>query len=210
MIRRITDIADLAQGTAHLAAVCPIWARVLPSLEPLPMRLRPDGFPAILNAVVSQQLSVSAADAILTRLRAAKLDSVAAIAGASDDALRACGLSGPKIRYLRGIAAAEPDWAALRTMSDEDVAETLVALPGIGRWTADIYLQFALGRPDAFAAGDLALQESARLLYDLPERPKPATLATLAEPWRPWRSVAAQALWAYYHVAKSRKGITDA
>ncbi len=210
MIARLATPDDLARGTAHLAAVCPVWARVLPTLEPLPMRLRPDGFPAILNAIVSQQLSVSAADAILTRLRTAELVSPAAILDSTDDALRGCGLSGPKIRYLRGIAAAGLDWAALRDMPDEAVADTLVALPGIGRWTADIYLQFALGRPDAFAAGDLALQEAARLLYDLPARPTPKALAALAEPWRPWRSVAAQALWAYYHVAKSRKGITDA
>lgn len=210
MIGRITTPGDLARGTAHLAAVCPVWARVLPSLGPLPMRLRPDGFPAILSAIVSQQLSVSAADSILTRLRAAGLDTAAAIAAASDDALRGCGLSGPKIRYLRGIAMAEPDWTALRNLPDDEVAQTLVALPGIGRWTADIYLQFALGRPDAFAVGDLALQEAARLLYELPARPGPAALAALAEPWRPWRSVAAQALWAYYHVVKARKGITDA
>ena len=80
-------------------------------------------------------------------------------------------------------------------------------MPGIGRWTAEIYLKFALGRPDVFAAGDLALAESARLLYGLPERPGPAALIALAEPWRPWRAVAARALWAYYHVAKGREGV---
>ena len=105
------------------------------------------------------------------------------------------------------IAAAAPDWAALRTLPDEDVTQTLVALPGIGRWTAEIYLKFALGRADAFAAGDLALQEAARMMFDLPARPTPAALIAMAEPWRPWRSVAARALWAYYGTAKGREGV---
>ena len=79
----------------------------------------------------------------------------------------------------------------------QKIRETLVALPGVGRWTAEIYLMFALGRADAFAPDDLALQEAARLLYGLPERPRGRALAALAEPWRPWRSVAARALWAW-------------
>ena len=103
--------------------------------------------------------------------------------------------------------SAAPDWAALRTLPDEDVTQTLVALPGIGRWTAEIYLKFALGRADAFAAGDLALQEAARMMFDLPARPTPAALIEMAEPWRPWRSVAARALWAYYGTAKGREGV---
>lgn len=206
-MRLIESAADLDEGMAHLAAVCPAWARVLPELGPLPLRRRSDGFPAILDAIVSQQLSTHAADAIAARLAAGGLATAPAIAAASDDQLRGCGLSGQKIRYLRGIAAAEPDWNRLRALPDEEVAATLVALPGIGRWTADIYLLFALGRADAFAPGDLALQESARLLYDLPARPSAAALSGLAAPWRPWRAVAARALWAYYRVAKGRQGI---
>ena len=119
----------------------------------------------------------------------------------------AAGLSRAEARYLRGIAEARVDWAALRNLPDDQAIANLTALPGIGRWTAEIYLKFALGRPDVFAAGDLALAESARLLYGLPERPGPAALIALAEPWRPWRAVAARALWAYYHVAKGREGV---
>jgi len=206
-MRLIETGADLAEGCAHLAAVCPVWAAVLPALCPLPLRRRADGFPAILDAVVSQQLSVAAADAILARLQAAGLAAPAAILAADDAAMRACGLSGPKIRSLRGIAAAGLDWVALRDLPDEEVAARLVALPGIGRWTADIYLNFALGRADAFASGDLALQEAARLLYGLDRRPSPRALEAMAEPWRPWRSVAARALWAYYRSAKEREGV---
>ena len=103
------------------------------------------------------------------------------------------GLSRPKARYLRGIAAAGLDWDGLRALPDDQAIAALVALPGIGVWTAEIYLKFALGRADAFAAGDLALQEAARILYGLDARPTPAALIEMAEPWRPWRSVAAGA-----------------
>lgn len=203
----IRDAADLAMGAAHLARVCPVWARVLPELGPLPLRRWEEGFPSIRDAVVSQQISTQAAGAILARLAAAGLSDEAAIRAADVDALRAAGLSRPKARYLRGIAEARVDWAALRNLPDDQAIANLTALPGIGRWTAEIYLKFALGRPDVFAAGDLALAESARLLYGLPERPGPAALIALAEPWRPWRAVAARALWAYYHVAKGREGV---
>lgn len=206
-LRVIDADADIQEGLAHLAATDPVWAAVLPEIGPLPLRRREDGFAAILGAVVSQQLSTHAADAIARKLQAAGLTDPVAIAAASDEALRACGLSAQKIRYLRGIAAASPDWAALRAMPDDEVLDTLVALPGIGRGTAEIYLKFALGRADAFAAGDLALQEAARILYGLDARPTPAALIEMAEPWRPWRSVAARALWAYYRIAKGREGV---
>lgn len=206
-MREIRAPADLAEGAAHLARVCPVWARVLPGLGPLPLRRRPDGFAAILDAVVAQQLSTGAAGAIAARMAQAGVTGEAAILAATDEDLRALGLSRPKIRYLRGIAAAGIDWAGLRALPDDEVIARLTALPGIGRWTAEIYLKFALGRADAFAAGDLALAEAARLLYGLPDRPGPAALTALAEPWRPWRAVAARALWAYYRQARGREGI---
>ena len=92
-------------------------------------------------------------------------------------------------------------------MPDAQVVATLTAVPGIGTWTAEIYAMFALGRADVFAPGDLALQEGARLLFDLPERPRERDLRTLALRWSPWRAVAARLLWAYYRVAKQREGI---
>ncbi|MFV0300927.1 MAG: DNA-3-methyladenine glycosylase family protein, partial [Paracoccus sp. (in: a-proteobacteria)] len=183
-MRLIETAEDLAEGSAHLARVCPVWARVLPELGPLPLRRRADGFAAICDAIVSQQISTHAAAAIAGRMAEAGLTGAEAIAAADDAALQGAGLSRPKIRYLRGIAQAGIDWPALRELPDEAVIAALVALPGIGRWTAEIYLKFALGRADAFAAGDLALQEAAKLLYDLPERPTPARLTDLAEPWR--------------------------
>lgn len=206
--RLIETPDDLAEGIAHLARVCPVWARTLPELGPLPMRRRPDGFEAIASAVVGQQISIAAAAAIWQRMEDAGLLTADAIAAASDDELRAAGLSRPKARYLKAIAIAGPDWQGLREMPDDQAIAALVALPGIGIWTAEIYLKFALGRADVIAAGDLALQEAARMMYDLPDRPSPAALRQLAEPWRPWRAVAARGLWAYYRHAKGREGIT--
>ena len=206
--RLIETEADLAKGMAHLVAVCPIWARVAPQIGPLPLRRRSDGFEAIASAIVAQQISVAAADAIWARMKAAGLLTEDAIATADEDTLRAAGLSRPKARYLKGIAAAGLDWQGLRTMPDDNVIAALVALPGIGVWTAEIYLKFALGRADVFAAGDLALQESARIMYGLDARPGPAALRQMAEPWRPWRAVAARGLWAYYRLAKGREGVT--
>lgn len=206
-MRLIETEADLAEGCAHLSRVCPVWARALPQIGPLPLRRRADGFGAIRDAVIGQQISVAAAAAISARMTTAGLTDEATIAAASGEDLRAAGLSRPKVRYLQAIAGAGIDWAGLRGLPDDQVIATLTALPGIGLWTAEIYLKFALGRPDVLAGADLALQEAARQMYDLPARPGPAALKALAEPWRPWRAVAARGLWAYYRQVKSREGI---
>lgn len=205
--RLIETDADLIEGAAHLAQVCPVWARVLPQLGPLPLRRRPDGFAAIANAIVGQQISIAAAGSIWARMEAAGLTDQRAVAAADPQSLRAAGLSRPKIRYLQGIASAGLDWEGLRDLPDGEAIEILVAQPGIGVWTAEIYLKFALGRPDVLAAGDLALQEAARIMYRLEARPDPAALRELAAPWRPWRAVAARGLWAYYRLVKEREGI---
>lgn len=205
--RVIETEADLAEGAEYLASSCPVWARVLPRLGPLPLRRRADGFEAIAGAIVSQQISVAAAASIWERMAAAGLTSTEGIIAASEEDLRAVGLSRPKIRYIRGIAEAGLDWHGLRSMPDEEALATLVALPGIGAWTAEVYLMFALGRADVFAAGDLALQEAAKTLYDLEKRPTAATLRGMAERWSPWRAVAARGLWAYYRQVKGREGI---
>jgi DNA-3-methyladenine glycosylase II len=197
----------VAEGAAALARLDPRLAPALEICGPLPLRRKPDGFGTLLDSIVSQQVSTAAAAAISGRLRAAGLDTPTAILAASDEALRACGLSGPKTRYARALAAAELDFDALRHASTEEVVTTLVALPGIGRWTAEIYAMFALGHADVFAPADLALQESARVLLGLPERPKERAMREIAAAWSPWRAVAARLLWAYYREAKGREGI---
>lgn len=205
-MRIIETEADIEEGREYLAQLSPVWAEVIPELK-LPLRRQEDGFAAILDTIIGQQISISAAAAITARLTEAGLTEPAAILKAGEEGLRSCGVSRPKARYLLGIAANEPDWMALRNAPDEEVIATLTALPGIGQWTAEIYLAFSLGRSDAFPAGDLALQEAARLIFGLPDRPGPKELIKMAEPWRPWRSVAARALWAHYRVVKGREGV---
>jgi DNA-3-methyladenine glycosylase II len=205
--RIIESPACVAEGAAWLAAREPRFAQALELTGPLPLRRRPDGFAALLDAIVSQQVSVAAAEAIRLRLEAAGLTDPERIAAAPEEALRACGLSRQKIRYARALAEARLPYEALRSAPTPEVIDTLVAVPGIGRWTAEIYAMFSLGRADVFAPGDLALQEAARLLFALPARPREPALRAMAEAWSPWRAVAARLLWAYYRVAKDREGI---
>jgi DNA-3-methyladenine glycosylase II len=202
----LTD-ACVAEGAAWLGQRDPRFAMALDLTGPLPLRRRADGFAALLDAIVSQQVSVASADAIWARLEGAGLTDMAAMAAASDDALRAAGLSRQKARYGRALANAGIDFKALRFLPDAEVVGTLVKVPGIGLWTAEIYAMFALGRADVFAPGDLALQEAARALFGLETRPTEKALRAMAVDWSPWRSVAARILWAYYHVAKNREGI---
>ena len=197
----------VAEGAAWLAAQDPRLAGALEQTGPLPLRRRPDGFAQLLSAIVSQQVSVASASAIWGRMKDARLTGPRKIIWASDDDLRAVGLSRQKMRYARALAEARIDFDSLRSAPTDEVIATLVEVPGIGAWTAEIYAMFSLGRADVFAPGDLALQESARILFDLPARPKDRELRAMAEDWAPWRSVAARLLWAYYRVAKDREGI---
>lgn len=205
---RIIETLDcVAEGAAWLADAEPRFAHALSLTGPLPLRRQADGFTALLDAIVGQQVSVASADAIWRRMEAAGLVARDAVALASDDDLRAAGLSRQKARYAKALALSGIDFDALRGMPDAAVVATLTEVPGIGLWTAEIYAMFALGRADVFAPGDLALQEGARVLFELPERPSERALRTMAVQWSPWRSVAARVLWAYYRVAKSREGI---
>jgi DNA-3-methyladenine glycosylase II len=207
MVGRIIETADcVAEGAAWLAARDARLAAALTLTGPLPLRRRPDGFAALLDAIVSQQVSVASASAIWARLEGAGLTQPDRWLAASDEDLRGCGLSRQKMRYGRALAEADLDYGALRRAPTDEVLATLVALPGIGRWTAEIYAMFSLGRADVFAPGDLALQEAARVLYDMPDRPSEKALRAMAEAWSPWRGVAARLLWAYYRVAKQREG----
>ncbi|MFZ9197896.1 MAG: DNA-3-methyladenine glycosylase family protein [Paracoccaceae bacterium] len=205
--RIITTLDCVAEGADWLARAEPRFAHALTLVGPLPLRRQPDGFTALLDAIVGQQVSIASADAIWRRMETAGLTDRATLAVASDEACRAVGLSRQKARYGRALAESAIDFDALRDLPDAQVVQVLTEVPGIGTWTAEIYAMFALGRADVFAPGDLALQEAARVLFDLPDRPKERALRAMAEAWSPWRSVAATLLWAYYRVAKSREGI---
>ncbi len=186
--------------------------RVLAVAGPPPLRRRDPGFAGLVAIIVSQQLSVASASAIFHRLetRFHPLEPWR-LTEASDDALRDCGLSTAKIRALRAAAEAAAEGRLrldiLSTLSAEEAHDALNAVKGVGPWTADVFLLFCLGHPDAFPAGDLALQEAARLAFALKSRPDAARLERLAERWRPLRGVAARLLWTYYRAVKGRSGV---
>lgn len=207
-MRIIKGDSCVAEGAAWLAEREPRFAWVLTQVGPLPLRLKPEGFAELLSAIMGQQVSIASATAINGRLRDAGLINEHSVAAATEDELRACGLSRQKIRYAHALANSGIDFNALRGESTADVIKTLTAVPGIGSWTAEIYAMFSLGHADVFASGDLALQEAARILFELPDRPKEKEMRHMALDWSPWQSVAARILWAYYRVAKDREGIT--
>lgn len=206
--RIINTDDDVAEGAAWLAARDPVLAAAYEATGPLPLRRKSDGFAQLLSAIVSQQVSTASARALWGKLQNAGVIDASAVRARSEADLRDLGLSRQKARYAHALAEAEIDFDALRDARDADVISRLTGVTGVGVWTAEIYAMFSLGRADVFAPGDLALQEAARILYDLPARPKERALREMAENWSPWRSVAARLLFAYYRVAKQRDGIT--
>ena len=194
----------LSRDLAALAALDADIARELARIGPPPERRRPPGFAALLRIILGQQVSVQAAAAMWRRLEE-RLDGVidpAAFAACSDPDLRACGFSRQKIVYARALADALTggalDLARVARLRDEAAIAALTTVKGIGVWSAEIYLLFALGRGDAFPAGDLAVRVGYQRLKGLAEPPGPAELRALTEPWRPYRGAAAHLLWHSY------------
>jgi DNA-3-methyladenine glycosylase II len=208
----IDSEADLAEGLAHLTACDERFAAIVMRLGPPPLRRTVPGLPSLLRIVTEQMLSLKAADAIWRRLER-ELDPLdpPAILRRRHATLMKLGLSGAKSRTFRALARAahkgDFEVDALHLRPDDAVIEALVALPGIGPWTADIYVLSCLGRADAWPTGDLALQASAADLFGLAKRPDSRAMLALAESWRPWRSVAARLLWAHY---RGLKGLPQA
>ncbi|MYK59027.1 MAG: DNA-3-methyladenine glycosylase 2 family protein [Rhodospirillaceae bacterium] len=201
-MRQLTE-QSLTAGLDETARRCPAVARALAEAGYPELRRREPGFAALLRAFVGHQLSVDSAGAIWGRLEAAvRPVAPGALLALDEDALRALGLSGPKIRYARALAegceSGALDLDRLEGLPDEDAVAALVAVKGIGRWTAEVYLLFALGRRDVLPAGDLALLTAAQRLFGLPERPAPGGLLERAEIWRPWRGAVAHLLWRYF------------
>jgi DNA-3-methyladenine glycosylase II len=211
ILTHIRTEADLDAALAALGAVDPRLLSLVAAAGRPPLRRRPDGFAGLAATIVAQQLSTASAGAIWTRLAAA-FDPLlpSAIVRAHPARLKRVGLSAPKIRALKAIARAvmrgELALAALTELAAEDAHAALTAIHGIGPWTADIYLLSCLGHADAWPAGDLALQEAARLAFGLRTRPSAKEMVALAEVWRPWRAVAARVLWTYYRARKGRDG----
>ena len=161
-----------------------------------------DPFVALLHAIVSQQLSTKAAATIAGRVEALMegKPTPSRVATVSDPQLRAAGLSGQKVKYLRDLCgridAGTLPLDALDHMPDDQVIDALTQVKGIGRWTAEMFLMFRLHRPDVLPVGDLGIVKAVQRAYRLRKVPSPARLLRLGESWRPYRSVACWYLWA--------------
>jgi len=209
MTRFLHTDADLQAGLAQLIRADPRLAPVAAKAGAFSLRRREAGFAGLCAIVCGQQLSTASAAAIRARLFAAFVPfGHESVLKARADKLKRLGLSAAKIKSIRAIGKAVAkgriDLTAVGNMDADDAHAALTALHGVGPWTADIYLLFCLGHADAFPAGDLAVQESARLAFGLRRRPDAKALTKMAEAWRPWRGVAAHLLWAYYHAVKKR------
>ena len=211
----IRDEADVTRGLDRLVAadprLGPVRARV-EAVRAVPLRLDRPGFAPLVEIVCAQQISRASADAIHARLRAAVDPLTPEGLLAMDEAMaRRVGLSRPKERTLRAVAAWVADGrldleTACAMPADEAMAH-ICAVPGLGPWTAGVYLLFCGGHPDILPAGDVALQWSASAMLGRADRLSARELAALGEDWAPWRGVAARLLWAHYAVLKGREVI---
>jgi DNA-3-methyladenine glycosylase II len=201
-------LADIAVARAALVELDPALARAHAGAPAFEWRSRVGGFEGLFRMIVEQQVSVASAAAIWKRT-VDGLDgevNAAKVLALDVETLRGFGLSSQKARYGHEIARAEAegriDFDRLSTLSDQEAVAALVAIKGVGRWTAETFLMFCEGRTDVFPAADIALQEAMRWADRGETRPNEKATALRAEIWRPHRSVAAHLLWGWYGVVK--------
>jgi DNA-3-methyladenine glycosylase II len=202
------DEASLQRRVEALAATDPDLAGIVDRHGSPPLWAREPGFETLVQIILEQQVSLQSAVAAVGRLRSALVigPSVvltpAAVIGLGEEAMRAAGLTRQKSAYLVGLASdvtsGRLDLAAIAAAPDEDARATLMSVAGIGRWTADIYLLMALGRPDIWPDGDLALAGAMRRVKGLETLPNREEQRSIAAGWQPWRAVAARILWHGY------------
>lgn len=196
------DEDSLPDALEALGRLDPDCARALAEVGPPPLRYRPPGFATLLRVIVAQQVSLASAAAIWGRLEAAcqPLEPGRLLA-LDDETLRAAGLSRQKQRYARSLAetlaTGALDADRLAALDDEAAIAAVTAVKGLGRWSAEVYLLFSLGRPDVFPADDVGLMMGMHKLKRLPERPDAKAMRQLAAPWQPLRAVGARLLWHY-------------
>ncbi|CAA2143512.1 DNA-3-methyladenine glycosylase [Hyphomicrobium sp. ghe19] len=203
----VTTERQLKAAAAKLAQQCNVMSRIFKRTGTPPMRSFPAGFAGVAKIVVGQQLSAQSAAAIWSRVDGAFSPfTPEAMLARSDGDLKNLGLSNGKIRTLKALSLAVLeeglDFPTLDAADEHIIVERLTSIHGIGPWTADIYLLFALARRDAFAPGDLALQLAVQHHFKLAQRPTSEELEEIAERWRPARAVAARLLWADYAFAR--------
>ncbi len=213
-MRRISNIDDINRGLDELCAIDPRLAAVRELAGEVPLRLSEPGFESLASIIVSQQVSTASAKAIFGRLTVL-VDPLTpqALLDAGEGMFREAGLSRPKQRALLAVAQAAADGLDLHGLCRLDAREamaSLVEIPGIGPWTAEVYLLFAAGHPDIFPARDVALQSAVGHALGIDPRPGEKALIRLAESWTPWRGVASRLFWAYYRVTRGREGAPPA
>ena len=199
---------QIQAARAHLAAVDPALAAIEAVTPVFPWRSAEPGFAGLLKLIVYQQVSLASAAAIWSRVEAGLGEvSPGAVLALDDLGLQGLGLSRPKVRYARAIAEAQISGAcdlnSLRDLSDGEASAALMAVKGIGRWTAETYLMFCEGRLDVFPGGDVALQEAMRWADRAEVRPNEKQAYSRAEAWKPYRGVAAHLLWRCYGAVKT-------
>lgn len=199
---------QIEAARAHLAAIDPALAAIDAVTPPFVWRSAEPGFAGLLKLIVYQQVSLASAASIWRRVEAGLGEiSAPAVLALEDLDLQGLGLSRPKVRYARAIAEAQVtglcDLSALRHLPDEEAAAALMAVKGIGRWTAETYLMFCEGRLDMFPGGDVALQEAMRWADRSEDRPNEKQAYARAEAWKPYRGVAAHLLWRCYGAVKT-------
>lgn len=195
----------MSQEAFHFLRGCdPILGAVVERLGPLEEQSGGgDHFAALCDIIIGQQLSVASARAIKNRFRAhfGEAPATAQVLAMSDETGKTLGLSAPKTCYLRNLAGhiedGQLDMAHLETLSDDEIRSEIIAVKGLGPWSADIFLLFHLNRPDVLPVGDLGIREAMKRLYHLETRPEAPEMERISAPWRPHRTLASRFLWRY-------------
>jgi DNA-3-methyladenine glycosylase II len=213
-MRRIASIDDISEGLDALCRIDPRLAAIRARSGEVPLRLSEPGFHSLASIIVSQQVSTASARAIFGRLTGL-IDPLTpqALLSAGDDLFRQAGLSRPKQKALLAVARAVLgglDLDALCRLDPDEAMARMVAVSGIGPWTAEVYLLFAAGHPDIFPARDVALQTAVGHALAMEARPGEKALIAIAESWRPWRGVASRLFWAYYRNIRGRDAVPAA
>jgi len=190
-----------ADGVAHLRALDPKWEAIIDAVGPCRLRPRPDRFGTLVRAIVGQQISSKAATSIDRRLRdlAGEIHAPGPLLALGEDGIRSAGLSGVKARYVLNLAQAvhggDLPLDQVHDWPDDQIAAALTTIKGVGPWTAEMFLIFALGRPDILSVGDLGIRVGLRSFHGLDDLPGPSQCRELTEAWRPYRTIAMWYLW---------------
>jgi DNA-3-methyladenine glycosylase II len=202
---------DIVEGLSQLLLIDPRLVAVATVAGPLPLRLATPGFAGLASIIVSQMVSRASAEAIWRRIEAAGPVTAEDYAGLDPAVIATFGLSRAKAATLARLAdtviGRHIDLEAICTLEAEEAVRRLVALPGIGPWTAEVYLMFCGGHPDIFPAGDVALRAAVGKALLLEARPNIREVAAIAEQWAPFRSIAARLFWAHYAATLRREAL---